>query len=163
VAELTYYAGAIASVAGANKRHLCLFNASGSGKKVKVYRVAAAGAPTAAVTGLVIPLYTARITAAPTGGSAGSIAKADTTDANVPAQITTTLAATGGATEEAVPFGVGVVSGEETSAANEAVLYQSVLNGAKTMTLAEGQGIVVKQGALASAGAITIVVCFTVV
>ena len=161
--EATYYVSALASVAGASKRHLAVFNASGSGKLLKVYRVIAANAPTAAVTGLVIPLTVGRITTVPTGGTNPTINKADTTNADVPAQVTAHAAATGGATEEASTFGAGVVSGEETSAGANALMYESIINGTQPIICREGQGILVKQGALASAGAINACIIFSLV
>lgn len=158
----TYFVSANASGAAANKRHLCLFNASGSGKIIKLFRISAAGSPTLAVTGQTIALYATRITSAPTGGSNATIVRADTTNPALPAQITAMLQATGGAAEEASYFGCGVVSGEETASANESVIYQAAVNGAQPLTLREGEGIVVKQGSLASAGAATVVVAFGV-
>lgn len=158
----THFVSASASAAGANKRHLALFNAAGSGKVIKVFRVQAAGAPAAAVTGLTIALYCTRITSAPTGGTGATISKTDTINAPLPAQITATLAATGGAAEEASFIGCGVVSGEETASANETLLYAAAVNGAQPLTLREGEGVVVKQQALASAGAINVVIQFGV-
>ena len=161
MAEESYYTSALASVAAANKRHLAIFNASGSGKVLKVYRIRVSGAPTAAVTGLVIPLIAVRITTAPTGGSAGTINKADTAEAAPPAQVTVMTAATGGATEEANAFGIATVTGEEAQGASAATLYDAVIDGLKPLVCAEGQGILVKQGALASAGAVNIVAWFS--
>lgn len=163
MAEATYFTGVLASAAGASKRHLALFNAAGSGKRLKVSSIKVAGSPTAAVTGQVVALHGVRITSAPTGGSGGTIVKADPADASVPAQVTVTLAATGGAAEEGAPFGVASVSGEETASANGDELYRSYLDGTKTLICDEGQGILVKQGALAAAGAVSIVVSFSLV
>ena len=163
MAEASYYTSVLASVAGASKRHLALFNASGSGKTMKIYRIRAAGAPTAAVTGLVIALNAVRITTAPTGGGAGTIDKGVTSDAAPPAQVTVMTAATGGATEEANAFGVGTVTGEETQGASAVIIYDAVIDGLKPLTCAEGQGVLVKQGALASAGAVNILIWFSLV
>lgn len=155
MAEPTYYASVIASVAGASKRHLTIWNGHAT-LVLRVYHIRAAGAPTAAVTGLVIPLYVAKISSAPTGGSAGTIVAADSQNAAVPGTITATVGATGGATEDG-PVGCGVVSGEETSAANGDTLFESPIDGSQPLLLRPSEGVVVRQGALASAGAVSIV------
>jgi hypothetical protein len=141
-----------------------LFNATGSGRVIKVYRVMVSGAPVAAVTGLVVALHGVRITTAPTGGtSAGAHGKSDNTDPDAPAQITAMVGATGGAAESGPPFGVGTVSGEETQGASFVPLYKADIDGTKPLTCREGEGILVKQGALASAGAVHVVIGFSVV
>lgn len=147
----TYNYG-VNSTAGASKRHLAIFNPVGSGVTMTLYRVKAAGAPTAAVTGQVIALTVGRITSV-TGGSAVPAQKALSSDPNSP--LTAVNAATG-ATEVSGFFSCGVVSGEETSSANESIVYDSDVDGSDPMTFAEGEGFLVKQGALASAGAINI-------
>jgi hypothetical protein len=155
MAEPTYYASVIASVAGANKRHLTIWNGHAS-VVVRVYGIRAATASTNAVTGLVIPLTVSRITAAPTGGSNATITKSDSQNPNVPASITITTNDTGGATE-AGAVGCGVVSGEETAAAVSDVLFDAPIDGSQPLVLRQNEGIVIRQGALASAGAVSIV------
>lgn len=163
MAEATYHVSVRESAAGASKRHLALFNASGSGKTLKVYRVQAAPSPTAAVTGQQLSLSVVRITAAPTGGSSATINKALSSSTNAPAQVTATAAATGGATEEASAFGLATVSGEETASAVAQDLYSFQIDGTQPVTCAEGEGILVKQGALAGAGAVSVAITFTLV
>lgn len=157
MAETTYYTAVLSSVAGANKRHLAVFNAAGSGMTMRLNKLKASGAPVAAVTGLIIALHAVRITAAPTGGTSPGFGKALTVSANPPGQVTVMAAATGGATESGPPFGCATVSGEEAIAANTDPLYKSDLDGTEPMTFVEGEGFLVKQGALASAGAVTVV------
>jgi hypothetical protein len=160
LAEPSYYTGVLASTAAASKRHLALFNAAGSGRIVKVYSIVAAPAPTAAVTGLVVVLHALRITTVPTGGSGLTFGKSDTVeDSTLPAQITAMTGATGGAAESGPPFGVATVSGEETQSGASADLYR--VDGLKPIVLREGEGMLIKQGALASAGAINTTVGFT--
>jgi hypothetical protein len=163
MAEPTYYTGILASVAGANKHHLTLWNVAGSGKTLKLRKITVAGAPTVAVTGLVIALYAARITTQPTGGTVPVIRKAVAADAALPAGIEVKAAPTGGASPEAEPFGVAKVSGEETAAPGAQNLYEYTVTGAKPIEVAQGQGITIRQGALASAGAINVTVLFTAV
>lgn len=160
-AEPSYFTGVLASAAGANKRHLSLFNAAGSNRIVKVYSVAAAPAPTAAVTGLVVVLHALRITTVHTGGTNPGFGMNDNTEAALPAQITVMAGATGGAAESGPPFGVGTVSGEETQSGSSTDLYRSCSDGTKPIILREGEGMLVKQGALASAGNVHITIGFT--
>jgi hypothetical protein len=160
VAERTHYVAVIASAAGASKRHLAIFNGASSTETLKILEIRASGAPTVAVTGLVVPLVVYRITAAPTGGSTVTPGEAVTADANLDANVVLMAAATGGATEAAA-VAAGVVSGEETASANSDLLYQAPIDGRKPLTLVAGEGILVKQGALASAGAISVVVTMT--
>lgn len=155
MAEPTYYASIVASTAGANKKHLTVWNGHAS-LKLRVYEIKAAGAPTAAVSGLVVPLTVYRINSAPTGGSAATITKADSTNANVPGTITATTGDTGGASKVGA-IGCGVVSGEETASLGSDVLFSAPIDGAQPCVLAPSEGITIEQGALASAGAITIV------
>ena len=157
MADKTYFVGVKESAVAANKRHLTIWNGTAA-QELRVLWVQATGAPTAAVAGLVVPLYVARITTQPTGGSTLTPSKAVASSPNVPATVECLTGATGGAAEEASPFGVGTVSGEETGSLSESVLYQMMLNGAEPVTLGPGTGLVVKQGSLASAGAISIVV-----
>lgn len=152
----TYYASVRESVAGANKRHMAVFNATGSGKTLVVYRIVAAGSPTAAVTGMVIPLAAIRTTSAPTDGTGTSFGKAKPANPNVPAQVTVVAAPTTG-TVEPIAFGLGVVSGEETSSANESVLYEAPIDGSQQVECPEGTGFEVRQLTLPSAGAVSIV------
>lgn len=160
----TYYASVRESVAGANKRHLAVFNGAGSGKVMVVYRIVAIGSPTATVTGMVIPLAANRLTTAPSDGTVISLAKA--WPANVtngrpatpdpPGQVVArTNISTG--TAEAVGFGGGVVSGEETASANESVVYEAPIDGSEQIACPEGWGFEVRQLTLASAGNVGIV------
>jgi hypothetical protein len=155
MAEPTYYASVVASVVGANKRHLTIWNGHAS-IVVRVYNIRASGAPTATATGLVVPLTVFRISSAPTGGSNAVVVKADSDNANVPASITVTTGDTGGAAEVGA-IGCGTVSGEETSAAQGDTIFDSPIDGSQPLVLRPGEGVLVKQGALASAGAISIV------
>jgi len=160
----TYYASVRESVAGANKRHLGVFNSAGSGKVMVVYRIVAIGSPIAAVAGQVIPLAAIRLTGAPSGGTTSTLAKA--WPANVtggraatpdpPVQVTVHLAHTAGAVEP-IAFGGGVVSGEETSSANESVIYEAPIDGSEQVACPEGWGFEVRQLTLPSAGAAGIV------
>jgi len=163
MAEPTYYTSVINSAVAANKRHLVLFNGVGSGVLMKVYRIRATGAPQVAVAGLVVALGCFRVTSAPTGGTPGTFNKADTLDPDVPALVTATLTATGGAAQEPNVFGGGTVSSEETQAGGSISLYEAPIDGTKPEICREGEGIVVVQGGLASAGAVHIIATVSLV
>jgi hypothetical protein len=155
VADDTYYASVRESIVGANKRHLSVFNDVGSGKIMMVYRIKAAGTPTAAVSGLIVALGALRITTVPTDGTAMGFAKARAANPDVPAQVTARFGATTG-TVEPIAFGLGAVSGEETQASSD-VIYEAPIDGSQTVEFVEGTGFEVRQLTLASAGAISII------
>lgn len=152
----TYYASVRESPAGANKRHMAVFNANGSGKTMVVYRIKAVGAPTSAVTGMVIPIASIRLTGAPAGGTPLAFAKAVPGNPSVPAQVTVLQEHTSG-TVEAIAFGLACVSGEETASANGDMVYEAPLDGSQMIEFPEGSGFEVRQGTLASAGNVSIV------
>jgi hypothetical protein len=154
MADPTCYFSVRESAAAASKRHLVVWN--GSAVTLKVYHIRASGHPAAAVTGLVIPLTVYRIDSAPVGGSAGVIVKADTDDASPPGTITCTTGATSGANEVG-PVAFGVVTGEEAVASMSDDLFTAPIDGSAPLLLRPNQGILVKQNALASAGAVSII------
>jgi hypothetical protein len=165
MAEATHHTAVADSAAGASKKHLVVWNGSGSGVTLKVQKITAAPSPTAAVTGLVIPLRVHKITAAPTGGSAVSPAwlKAAAGDNAMPAQVTVTAGATGGATESGPAFGFGTCSGEETQGGAGAVIYDYEIDGSKPVEIAQNEGFVIRQNALPSAGGVSVAVVVTTV
>lgn len=164
---------------GANKLFLDLFNASGSGKIIRVLSVRPIVDTDIAVVGVVgirIGLY--RTSAVGTGGTAaayksatldvagGTISPQDTANAALPAQITARHLPTAGATIAEWLRGMYVM-GEE-SATSMAYLFQGQMNmlnvddlSAQLLTLREGEGILVKQGAVASVGNVRFRVTFT--
>jgi hypothetical protein len=154
MAEPTYYVGVRESVAGANKRHIVLWNGHAT-VVVRVYNIRAAGAPTGTVTGTVVPLYVARLTSAPTNGTDVAFTPADSTNPNVPVTILCRANTTTGANEGGV-ISVGAVSGEETASLGGDDLFTSPIDGSQPLYLRPGEGIVVRQGTLASAGAISV-------
>lgn len=163
MAEQTYFTSVIASVAGANKHHLTLWNGAGSGKTLKIFKIVASPWPTAAVTGLQITLLAARISTQPTGGTPKSIGEAADADPGIPTQVVSMAAPTNVLTLVAPEFGVGTVSGEETSASIRCPVYEYSIDGMKPVDIGVGLGLTVRQGALAAAGAVSIVIFFTAV
>lgn len=151
----TYYASVRESAVAANKRHLSVFNAAGSGKTLVVYRIIAAGTPTAAVAGGTVAIAALRLTAIPTDGTTMAFAQANPGSPAVPAAVTARTGATTG-TVEAIAFGLAAVTTEETASSSESV-YEAPLDGSQQIALPEGSGFEVRQLTLASAGAVSIV------
>jgi hypothetical protein len=162
---------------GASKLFADLFNASGSGKIIDVRGIWAIPDNDTAVTGVLgveIGLY--RTSAVGTGGTAhtyngGTTSAAhvitpwDTNNAALPAQITARAAPTGGATISALWWAQWVFT-EETNAASYISGYTNLLPVGtvnQRLTLNEGQGLLIKQGAIASVGSIATLVLFTLV
>ncbi len=164
----TYTASVREIATGATKKHMAVWNGAGSGKVLVVYRVTAAPAPVAAVTGLNCPLAVVRITSAPTGGTARSFGKANPAaitggkpiTPDVPAEVTLVEFPGGGAALEGganpLTFGIGAVNTDETSMSGETTLYESPPDGSDWIYCPEGWGFVVIQGTLAGAGNISL-------
>lgn len=174
----TYMWATPSSAVGANKLHADLFNAAGSGKVIDVraiWIVPDTDVAVAGALGIRIDLY--RTSAVGTGGTAaayksatpdvagGNICPMDTTNAALPAQITARHLLTGGATISEWMFATYSL-GEET-ATSMAFLsqYQNILpemTWGQKLALREGQGILLKQGAVAATGNIGFLIAFTV-
>lgn len=162
-----------ASAAGANQVHFDLFNASGSGKIMRILSVRAIKDGSVAVTGtLAVKLYLTRTTAVGTGGTAHtennttitgvSITEIDTSNAALPAQVTARTRPTGGATAGAVIATRSIFTEETNGASYE---MQEFLNpntpyAHQPLTVREGEGIRVVQGAVASVGNLDFEVTF---
>lgn len=161
------------SAAGANKIHWDLFNATSSGKTMKIISVKAIKDGSVAVTGVVgLKLYLRFTTAVGTGGTAMtldnttitgvSISKMNAANAAVPAQVTGRIAPSGGATGGAV-IAVRNIKPEETNAANyEPAEFIDILNQSsmQPLTCATNTGISIIQGAVASVGNLDFEVIF---
>lgn len=165
-----------AQAVGANKVYCDLFNATGSGKVMKILSVFAYTDNDTAVTGtLGVEVALTRTTAVGTGGTAAvndgttltapTITRFDTEDAVVPAQVSARSAPTGGATAGAY-LGSRWLFTEETNAASAiagtagADLIRN--EGAKLM-VRENSGIRVLQGGVASVGNIAIEINFALI
>ena len=165
---------------GASKLFLDLFNAVGSGKLVKltaVLPIVDTDVAVAGALGIAVNLY--RTSAVGTGGTAaayksatldvagGNICPRDTANAALPAQITARHLPTGGATISEWLL-QRYVMGEETGT-SMAYMAQGQLNllaeaspSEQNLVLREGQGLLLKQGAVASIGNIAFFLVFTV-
>ena len=163
---------------GADKVYADLFNAAGSGKIVDVRGVWAIPKTDVAVAGaLGVRLDLYRTSAVGTGGTGaafksatrdvagGNICPFDTNNAALPAQITARHLPTGGATISEWLFPTYSL-GEET-ATSQAYMsqYQNLipmLRIGQKLSLREGQGLLVKQGAVVATGNIHLLIVFTV-
>lgn len=167
-----------AVVAGVSKLYLDIFNASGSGKIIKILGVYPVIKTDVAVVGVVsIRFDIYRTSAVGTGGTVnayksgtidvagGNITPADTNNANLPAQITARHLPTGGATisEWISPHFCFV---EETNAGTYWCngMFNVLDTGGwsmQAMVLREGQGMLLKQGTVATLNSISFIVKFT--
>lgn len=162
---------------GASKLYADLFNAAGSGKVLEIRGIWAIPKTDVAVVGVVsveIGLY--RTSAVGTGGTAhtynGGTAAAshvitpwDTVNAALPAQVTARALPTAGATIAAL-WWAQYLSTEETNAATFIGAFANLLPVGtmnQRLTLNEGQGLLIKQGAVAGAGSMAFLVLFTLV
>lgn len=89
----TYTAGYAGITFAANKSMLSIFNGSGSGRVVRVYRIWVLNNQTAAVTG-VLTTFRIERTSAQSGGTAITPVKHDTTNETLPSQIVVATGAT---------------------------------------------------------------------
>ncbi len=174
------YSYIVASTAvGANKLFLDIFNATGSGKVMRILSIRPIMDVDVAVVGaLGIRVGVYRTSAVGTGGTAwnyksatldvagGTVGPQDTNNAAIPAQITGRHLPTAGATISEWVRGA-YFAGEE--AANSfAYLFQGQFNmldldgdTGQLFTVRENSGILLKQGAIAATGNIRFRVTFT--
>ena len=163
---------------GASKLYCDLFNAAGSGKIIDIRGIWVVPKLDAAVVGaLGIRIDAYRTSAVGTGGNAaayksvtpdvagGNICPFDTTNANLPAQITARALPAGGATIGHWLYTVHV-AGEET-ATSQAYVAQfwntvPVLAVGQKLSLREGEGLLLKQGTVAATGSVGFLIVFTV-
>ena len=160
---------------GASKLYLDLFNATGTGKTMKVISIWATVDNDTAVTGtLGVQLSLFRTTAIGTGGTgatsngtvdtAATISRWNTVTA-LPAGVTARLNPTGGATKGAW-LGVRWVFTEETNAASGiagTLGAQYVLSPNQPLIVSENSGIRINQGTVASVGNVAFEIVFELV
>ncbi|MBI2476298.1 MAG: hypothetical protein HYV67_03580 [Candidatus Taylorbacteria bacterium] len=158
------------SVGGASKKMIDIFNASGSGKILKITRISLYARQTAAVVGNTTPFEVYRTSAVGTGGTTITADKYDSSDAAVPAQITARDGPTGGATLSGGALLAPLLGTEELGdgtyyghfrRAGVALNTPYVFNGSTTerqLTIREGEGITIQNGPLAATGNVVIIV-----
>lgn len=165
-----------ASAVGANKVHLDLFNATGSGKLMHIQSAYCYPDIDTAVTGtLGVEVALTRTSAVGTGGTAATfegtsitaatISRMDTASPTLPAQVTARSAPTGGATAGAW-LASRFVFTEETSAPAgiaAAIGAEFIRHVGSDLTVREGEGVRFLQGAVASVGTLTFEITFHLV
>lgn len=158
------YADAVSFTA--NKHHITLFNASGSGKTVKVRKLFAVNLQTAAVTGVVCRFDIKRATAASAGTTITPVSF-DTTNAALPSGVT--VRTNGTVTEGSLLFPWLTTTDEETAvpALSKSTFQQmtNILiegNEIQELTLREGEGMTVKQITSTTVGSYGWILVFTV-
>lgn len=162
---------------GANKVYMDLFNATGSGKVIRITSIFAYADNDTAVTGssVGVEIALSRTTTVGTGGTAAvndgtsrtapTIVRTDTADAVVPAQITARAAPTGGATAGAY-LGSRWIFTEETNAGSAlaGILGAALIrNDGSKLIIRENEGMRILQGAVASVGNIALEINFELI
>jgi hypothetical protein len=142
----TYYYNRDGAAGAANQRTIDLFNASGSGVILRVKKLFLFHNQTA-ITGIGHTFEVRRTSAVGTGGTSITAVKADTANANVPAQVTARASATGGATEGDVLFRIATNPEETLPAAAIHPGLNWIPEGPNIQEplLREGEGFLVKQ------------------
>lgn len=146
---------------GANKVHLDIFNATGSGKSLRLRGLKSFAGTDVAVTGVVgVRLSLTRTSAVGTGGTAvasegtdqtvPTIAKLDPAYAALPAEVTARSAPAGGATAGAV-LGLRLQFTEETSVVSAPYEFTSQES---SVLVPEGTGLRIVQGSVAGVGTV---------
>lgn len=165
-----------ASAVGANKVHLDLFNATGSGSIIKILSAYAFARSDVAVTGTVgVEIALTRTTAVGTGGTAATadgtalnaltISKLDTSNPALSASITARAAPTAGATAGAL-IGSRFLFTEETNAATSiagTLGAEFVRNEGVELYVRENTGVRFVQGTVASVGTLSFEITFEIV
>lgn len=150
-------------VAAARTTHLDLFNASGSGKVLRVRALIAKVGIAAAVTGVGFHWELVKTSAVGTGGTAITPRPRDSANAALPAQITARQKPTGGATTAHLVDGFALHS-EETHAASHLLAGVNLMapcNGGQMLVLREGEGLKVDQVTNSAAGNVGWTLVFT--
>lgn len=151
------------STLAANKYHLSLFNNAGS-LPLEVWTVIVQPSTTAAAVGLLAAFFLMRTTANGTPTAAVTIRRTNTRGLPVPASVISSSAWSVNPTELTAPeLASTTVNTEETAAQAETrPLWEANGCGIDPILLFPGQGLVVKQGGLASAGAVSAFIYFRI-
>ena len=156
----TYFASRSSTASAASQDYLTVFNASGSGKILRIQRITLASGNTAAVAGVAVAMEYHRVSTAGTTCTAVTIRLADSTNTAVPAQVTSTSVCTTDPTSTFV-FGGCSLNTDETSPSPMVNCYLFPGVGGQPITLREGEGIMLKNTALAPVGLLTPTIEFT--
>jgi hypothetical protein len=157
----TYVTAVMNSASAANKNHLILFNGIGSGRVVRIWDIKVNPNITAAVAGTSIVLNTARISDVGTAGASAIIRKTDTSDNNLPVEITSRTSVNNPTVSSNELASCTVLIEETAAFPGQVNLYKadSVIS---SLVLNEGEGLLVQQGTFAGVGAINVFIYFTI-
>jgi hypothetical protein len=170
--ELPTFSWMSNTTATANKNMTDIFNAAGSGKILKITRISAYSRTSgAAITGIIISIQAMRTTTVGTGGTVITADRYDTTDLAMPGQITAREAPTGGIAPSGGILIADTLGTDETSfgeyrgnfRTTEGMGYNTQYTWdsqttRRPITLREGEGMVIRVGALSGVGNIVIIV-----
>lgn len=156
--KLVYVASALGVASAASKDYINVFNASGSGKVLRILRISATVDSQAAVTGLQPGFTVSRYTT--DGATCTSITPVglDTNNPSLPSQVTAKTNCTTDPTGLTNLFRLSLYA-DETQQATRDMFISAGLG--QTVTLREGQGITLISGGTAPAGVISISIFFT--
>jgi hypothetical protein len=158
----SYVATVIGSAVGANKNHLTFVNTSN--RIIRIRKIKVVANITAAITGAIIMISVEGLQSAfPTGGTDITPRKMNTNYENLPAgiEIKAAPAANVNIVSNYV-LDIGAIGVEEAVTTNNLTLeLLKKENEFSSLILNQNQGIVVKQGSVAGAGAINIKIDFT--
>lgn len=150
-----YFASVITTATAANKDYLTIFNGSAS-STIKVLVVQLAPTPTAAVVGIAATVTISFTSDAGAACTLVPVVKIDSINPNVPTGIVAGTNCTTDATVTQNIIGCGVDT-EETRTQTVAICYSSLL-GRQAITLRPGQGIMIRNSAMPSVGAVGVYV-----
>jgi hypothetical protein len=165
-AKQTYYALADAVAFANGKSHFSLMNAAGSGVVISVQKVFPINLSIGAITGAALLMDARRITAH-SGGTTVTPQKADSDNANLPAQVTCLTNGTLTGNTRIFPF--VITTEEETATAaltkNSFMAMQNLMpegGEIQELRLREGEGFSISQVTNATVGSYAWLVVFTV-
>jgi len=154
-----------ANVAAARTTHFDLFNASGSGVVLEIHGVFILPS-LVAVTGVGLTWELILTSAVGTGGTTLTPRKLDSTNTNLPAQVTSRSKPTGGATTNYILSYMSTSSEETSPYAGMASILNHLTFAAspdvQTLTLNAGEGIKIDQTTSSAVGTTNIRVVFSV-
>lgn len=156
----TYFASGLGLASAASKDYINLYNATGSGKIIKILKIWAAADSQAATTGLQPGFTMRRFTTAGATCTAITIVLADTINAAVPAQVTAGTNCTTDPAGTTADLGRVSFYPDETQPGTQ-MLYEHSGKGGQPITLREGQGLMLLSGASAPATVLSLTIEFT--
>lgn len=161
--EETYSAVADAVAFAANKHHITLFNATGSGVTVRVHQIRPINLSLAAISGVGIRFDVRRATAA-SAGTTVTPEKFDTNNSNLPAGVTVRTNGTVTNGNLLYPFAMNndeiPLTGINTNAQIKNIFFNELKN--QPFVLRENEGITVQQITSSTVGSFAWLIIFSV-